>query len=469
MEIFDFLLLLLSATHTCSRRVGPSQSHHSLYARVEAVPEEDPGRPPPRINPWASPDYEGNDYPMPKYMQNVENVADKKPPWDTRPVVNDESLYKLEDDPPADQGTGLVMGRSGDGKQVWQLWLGEDLLGPKPAATVIETVGYGFARFFRGADARQPDRVEAAKRIRYVAGREEGNLVGFLGDMKNEIEDLFGSYSSSEASALSARRFIWSSAMEDLYTKLDQQNPGVPVQVLDNRYPGGQAPASGSGSKLPSNFGNYRGYGPDTFGDQKRKRDVISTITGAVLPSNSNSTMNQESAYEAYFEAFIVAQSNASIILIPIIEEMMSRSNSSLVWNAAWSLFADLTGSSPSVIGPFSFGFNSIGSLEDHIFASLGNSSHLLNQTMATKRTNGTALDLAKDLIMATTGEAIEIYNEGWANATAALNKTGLMPVMASLASNMSPLNESEIPSQFLSNTTSSYDNSFFLDYTRRT
>lgn len=465
MEVFGFLLLLFFATCTCSRQVGPSQSDRSLHARWDELPEG--RRPPPRINPYASPNYDGAGYGVPEYMEEVRGVAERNPPYVTRPVVDEGSLRRPLDAPPAEGDSGLVLGRVRGGGQVWVLYLGSDLLGEKPAPSMMQTVGHGFSTFFRGTDDRQPGRAQAATRMQRVEGREEGNLISVLDDMKREIDENFGSWSSDAAVSESVQRFIFSSAMENMYSELDVSHGNLPVQIMDNRSPSRQFPASGSGNQLPSNMGNYRPYGPDTFGGQYRKRsDVLGSISSSSTSSSSgDSATSMEAAYETYFQAFTVAQSNASTILIPIVKNMMSRSNSSLVWNAAWSLFADLTGSSPSIIGPFSFGFNSIQSLEDHIFASLSTNSSMLNQTMVAKNGKNATIELTKDMIMATTGEAITIYNEGWANATAALNATGLMPVMAMLASRMSPTNQSVIPSQFSSKAPSSYDNAFFLDY----
>jgi len=97
-------------------------------------------------------------------------------------------------------------------------------------------------------------------------------------------------------------------------------------------------------------------------GLEKRGSNLESIVSqeGDVNTGHKDTPANNVGQYEMYLAAFQLAQANASQILFPIIKEMVSRSNSSLVYGAAWSLFADLTAAGPMVFSPFFRGMNCI-------------------------------------------------------------------------------------------------------------
>lgn len=166
---------------------------------------------------------------------------------------------------------------------------------------------------------------------------------------------------------------------------------------------------------------------------------------------SGNEKASQSTAeFEMYLAAFQNARANASEIIMPVIQKMTSGTNSSLVFGAAWSLYSDLTFSSPYVMGPFTHGVNCLTWIEDNIF---NITQHNVSDPVQKRR---------QTQILALDQMLLDLYNEAWANATAALNQTGLLTEMMTLAQYLSPADQSVIPPAYTRYSSPAYDTSFF-------
>ena len=177
--------------------------------------------------------------------------------------------------------------------------------------------------------------------------------------------------------------------------------------------------------------------------------DTIEQEEGGTLSGNQTSSQSA-AEFELYLAAFQAARANASEIIMPIIQNMTAGTNSSLVFGAAWSLYSDLTFSSPYVIGPFTHGLDCLTWIEDNIF----NITKYNTSDPVQKRRQSQILALDQMLL--------DKYNEAWTSATAALNKTGLLTNMMTLAEYLSPVDTSVMPPGFATYSSPAYDTSFF-------
>ena len=483
MELFALFFTLFFATQACSRSHGLSGSHNHLHARLPPVSEPEgegkgPEWPPPEISRDGIYIWDGYNNVLIGYTEeSAQNLAAKRPSWETQRKDDLESLYPPSKDPPKLGESDLILSQPKEGKQVWLLYLEPEILGhlifdgkfvrPDSFSGKVAHFSQFTKSFVGGNDERTPEREKAAQDLEEFERLHGGDLENALALLRSKVPPLFDTSRYDAAQADVILRQPWNLKLGSIFDEASSAEKGLRVVFIDNSDPSDRALAPVSLS-LPSNMFSYiPSFKRPTLTlsgwNWKQKRsNILNTLTTSVEPQNSNSTMNLESEYEAYLGAFTASSSNVSAIIGPIVQEMLRRSNSSLVWNAAWSLFADLTGSSPVIQGPFSFGFNCMESLENTAFALLSNSSSA-NQT--TTKNGTTLLDIQKTYIMAVTFEAMEIYNEGWMNATAALNNTNLLETMSSLAANMSPTNFSIIPSQYRTNSSTSYDSSYFLQY----
>jgi len=65
-------------------------------------------------------------------------------------------------------------------------------------------------------------------------------------------------------------------------------------------------------------------------------------------------------------------------------------------------------------------------------------------------------------MFLARNQELIDIYDEGWKNATSEMNKVGLMDDMFKLAGNLSPVDPNVIPPGMRNFKSKGYDTAFF-------
>ena len=186
-----------------------------------------------------------------------------------------------------------------------------------------------------------------------------------------------------------------------------------------------------------------------------KRQNPISQITNqesGAAAGVTNDTNAFSADFQTYLAAFNVAQSNVSNLIFPFLDSILNGTNSSIVYDTAWSIYSDLTGSSPVIIGPFMYGMHSLDWIEDQIF---GNST---NSTVSHED------KYAKNEILAFHSVLLDLYNYAWSNGTAAINQTGLLEDMTMLSQYMMP-NDTSIMGSYANYTSPAYDASYFTTY----
>ena len=74
--------------------------------------------------------------------------------------------------------------------------------------------------------------------------------------------------------------------------------------------------------------------------------------------NGTQTTESQEATYEDYLWAFDLIQTRAAAVVFPVLDEMLNNTNAPAMYDAAWSIYTDLTMPGVSVMGPFSNGMN---------------------------------------------------------------------------------------------------------------
>lgn len=211
---------------------------------------------------------------------------------------------------------------------------------------------------------------------------------------------------------------------------------------------GSSAGSSGSGkgsSTLVSKKDGRKAQKPN----QKNKRGGIEHIAGPETAANSpasasnNSTDSSQDDLQAYLEAWDVIQINATNIVWPFLVDMISDSNSSEVYMAAWSIYSQLLYMPSDVDGPFYYGFQSLDWEEEQLRA---------NPNI----TNDTLLDIyaAHDVLL-------DLYDIAWTSGWAALNASGSLDDLAWLAAVIDSYNDSSLPDSWTTVDASTYDDPF--------
>lgn len=188
------------------------------------------------------------------------------------------------------------------------------------------------------------------------------------------------------------------------------------------------------------------------------KRDAIDTISEGESKTGSGAQDSPDTLstdFQEYLEAYEAAQGNASDLIFPILDEMLNGTNSSIVYDAAWSIYADLTGTSPMIVGPFMYGMHSLNWIEDQIFA---------NSTNTTSGTNMTESQFQTD-IMSMHAVLLDLYSTAWTKSVAALNATGLLDDMQTLSAYLSTNDTSVMPAGYSTWIDKSYDSRYFTVY----
>ena len=184
----------------------------------------------------------------------------------------------------------------------------------------------------------------------------------------------------------------------------------------------------------------------------KRRQSVITTVEGQegiTATGAQSATFQLQADFELYLSMFNVAQANVSEVIWPILAEVIDSTNSTLIHEAALSVYSDLTASAPIVLGPFSRGSNCLTWLEDRYI----NSSGITNMS-----------DPRIVKMFATDQIVLEAYEYMWTNASAAANKTGLLSDMVTLSQKLSPTNSSNMPSGYASYYATPFDISYFVN-----
>lgn len=133
---------------------------------------------------------------------------------------------------------------------------------------------------------------------------------------------------------------------------------------------------------------------------------------------------------DSYIDAMHLAQNNITDLIWPTIENMMASSNSALIYDAAFSLYAEMTMAPVSVMGPFVGGMHAFDQYEDSLVAS-------------------GASEATMTLIYAMDEILIKLYQTAWENATAAANATDLLGDLTVLAEYLTPADRSLLPDRF--------------------
>ncbi|KAL8775453.1 MAG: hypothetical protein Q9194_003749 [Teloschistes cf. exilis] len=167
-----------------------------------------------------------------------------------------------------------------------------------------------------------------------------------------------------------------------------------------------------------------------TSGRKKNhKRDILDSMK-AQEPAHQDPNAEYRQEINDYLDAFHSVQANATDVIWPFIEDMLAASNSSLVYEAAFAVFAHLTMAPVTISGPFAFGMHALDDYEDWLVASGAS-----NKTIT--------------LVYAIDGILIDLYQTTWDNATTALSKTDLPQHLELLADFLDPDDRSMLPAGF--------------------
>ena len=190
--------------------------------------------------------------------------------------------------------------------------------------------------------------------------------------------------------------------------------------------------------------GQYQSNSGRRYPDYKRQAGISTIQTqegGAGNPSADNGTTDAD--VEAFLAAFYTAQGNVTEAIWPIIDDLTAGTNSTDIHNLAWSVY-DMALPPMSYNGVFKYGLNSLDWLEDQ-----------MAQNMSI---NSTEYQMAAGYH----GYLEELYDNAWANATAAANATGMLDDLNFLAGLSAAFNTS-LPSDW--NTSASNPSSVNADY----
>ncbi|KAI4121697.1 MAG: hypothetical protein LQ338_006228 [Usnochroma carphineum] len=164
-------------------------------------------------------------------------------------------------------------------------------------------------------------------------------------------------------------------------------------------------------------------------GKKNQKRSILGDMKGqeGAQQDSSNEYRNR---ITDYLDAFELVQKNTTNVIWPFIETMLAASNSSLVYEAAFAVYAHMTMAPVSVSGPFAYGMHALDDYEDRLVASGAS-----NETMT--------------VVYAIDGILIDLYETAWQNATAAANAVGLLEDLQFLADYLDPKDPSLLPDDF--------------------
>lgn len=187
-----------------------------------------------------------------------------------------------------------------------------------------------------------------------------------------------------------------------------------------------------------------------TFADEvpprKDKRDdVLTSITTDV---GSSTTANDATAeFTLLWDAFHAVQSNISDTIFPFLDAMINNTNSSLLYEAAWSIWADLTASNEYTAGPFSNGMHSFDALEDAYL----------------KANNVTEDDPTFQNMLVVNAILLDSYTTTWTQAFAAVNGSGLIQQLQTLAGYLLTNDTAVAPASFYDANQAHFNDNYFL------
>ena len=179
----------------------------------------------------------------------------------------------------------------------------------------------------------------------------------------------------------------------------------------------------------------------------------IETAEGGPVSGNDNPTETLTADFQIYLNTFNSLQANITALIIPALTPLVQSTNDSMVLDIAWSIYTQLTGSSVVVAGPYMYGMHCFDALEAQYFKAHNISS------------NVTTFDTQTQLYLAYHYELIETYTAAWANATLAVNGTGMLEGMSLLFKYLTPQDSSVAYDGYYTQPSMSYDDSFFKTF----
>ena len=189
-----------------------------------------------------------------------------------------------------------------------------------------------------------------------------------------------------------------------------------------------------------------------SYDRRKNKRgDPITDIVeqqSEAASGNNNETADFNAQVELYLEAWYAAQSRASDLLWPFLDQITNGTNSSIIYDAAWAVHSQMLYTDDHVIGPFWHGMHSLDWNEDQ--RELGNSDDDTDMEM-----------LAVNAVL------LDLYQYAWNNGSEAVNKTGLLGDLAMLAEYLTPDDRSIMPAdqKVVSMNDDEFADAYFLTY----
>lgn len=209
-----------------------------------------------------------------------------------------------------------------------------------------------------------------------------------------------------------------------------------------------------------------------------QKRDASDDMTsdeGSTdnSPSSKAAMDKNQADFQNILLAFQSAQANASALLFPLLDQMVAGSNSSMVYDAAWSIYSELTYQPMHIVGPFTYGMNCMDWLEEQMLGTNSSANatltRLLDAPTSTDRNSTKDLPSDDELAileyLATHEVLLQLYNNVWDQATKALNGTGLLDQMATLSGYLLPNDTSVATSGFFDQTAQDPNAAYFTDY----
>ena len=163
----------------------------------------------------------------------------------------------------------------------------------------------------------------------------------------------------------------------------------------------------------------------------KRGMAQITSINSQISEPTTSSTVDLQQQYEQNLLAYQTVRSNATELLYPVINEILSSSNLTIIHDLAFSLL-QIVGTPQYIKGPFMYGIVNFDWWEDQITR---------NMTDEEKQNNPNV-----QLMYAQNGLLIELYQQAWDEGTAAANATGFLSDLDTLASYLITNDSSVVP-----------------------
>lgn len=173
----------------------------------------------------------------------------------------------------------------------------------------------------------------------------------------------------------------------------------------------------------------YSPYLNDGIERQKRSIDIEALMNGPAGTSVAATSQDSTAVFQQYLQTLHTVQSSVAALIAPVLNNLTSQSNSTLVHQMAQSIYYDLTGSTTVLVGPFNYGMSFLG-----------------NITGTTGQGENNATSNATAEFEATIKN---IYTSMWGQALTAANATGIYGQQVYLAGCLSTNDSSVYPATF--------------------